>query len=161
MRAAAAALLLAASLLAGRAQAHAMPNSTVELTATANGLEAVVMVPLSELEAALGRPVARDASSRKALEPYLRAHIAVTGADGRRWPMGIMQQWTEGGEHPALGLVLRFPRPAGSAARGAQLRYDAVNHAIASHYALVYRRDGPDLIPLGRLQAPDTTLRLP
>ena len=161
MRNAAAAVLLAASLLGGRAHAHAMPNSTVEVSATASGFEAVVMIPISELEAALGHAVPRGASGRDALEPYLRAHIAVMGADGRRWPMGIMQQWADGGEHPAVGLVLRFPRPAGAALQGARLRYDAVTHRIASHYVLVYRRVGADLIPLGRLQTPDTVLKLP
>jgi hypothetical protein len=156
MRAFAAAILLVASLLGGRAHAHAMPNSTVVMSQTPRGFDAEVTIPLTELEAALGGPVGRDA-----LEAYLRAHVAVTDAGGRRWPMGVMQQRTELGDHPSVHVLLRFPRPARAAPRGARLRYDAVNHRIASHYVLVYRRVAGALTPLGRLQTPDTVLTLP
>jgi hypothetical protein len=36
-----------------------------------------------------------------------------------------------------------------------------VNHRVASHHVLVYRRAGEDLTPLGRLQSPEATLQLP
>ena len=161
MRGCAAAIMLAASLVGGAAHTHGMPNSTVVVTATAGGFEADVTIPQSELEAALGRPITTADLRRHALEAYLRAHVAVEGADGRRWPMGIMEQRLDVSDHPAVRLLLRFPAPAGAAVRGARLRYDVVNHRIASHYVLVYRRTADGFAPLGRLQAPDARLPLP
>jgi len=154
------ALALAALLVmaAARAEAHAMPNSTVVIAPTPAGLAATVTIPLSELEAALGSRVSLD--DRRPLETYLRAHASVASADGRPWRMTFERLAVEDGDHPALSLTLAFAKPEGAAA-AATLRYDAVNHRIASHNVLVYRRVGEDLVPLGRLQAPATTLRLP
>ena len=140
-------LVLAAALLASSATAHPMPNSTVELRRSPGGLEATVTMPASELEAALGRPVAGDA----ALEAYLRAHVSLATTDGRALPMVITKVKAEGGDHPAVTASLRVE------GQSVSLRYDAVTHKVASHYALVYL-DGK---PLGRLQLPATTLALP
>lgn len=160
-RTATAALALAASLAGSAAHTHGMPNSTVVVAATADGFDAEVSIPQSELEAALGRSVSADDVRRHALERYLREHVAVEGADGKRWPMGIMEQRLDAGDHPAVRLRLRFPTPPDAPARGARLRYDLVNHRIASHYVLVYRRTKDGLEPLGRLQAPELRLPLP
>jgi hypothetical protein len=157
MRTLALAAALAASLAAGLASGHAMPNSTVVIASTFRGVEASVSIPLSELNAALGHAASPE-GSRAELESYIRAHVAVAAADGRPWPT-IRRMTAEGGEHPALILQLAFARP--SAAGPASLLYDAVNHRIASHYVLIYRK-GPfgGLRPLGRLQYPDAVLAL-
>ena len=153
--------LVLASLLvlaAGQAEAHAMPNSTVVIAPTPAGFTATVTIPLSELEAALGhRP---DLDRPGPLETYLRAHISAASADGHPWPMTFERMAVEGGDHPALSLSLGFAKPEAAAA-GATLRYDAVNHRVASHYVLVYRREGETLRPLGRLQSPAVALPIP
>jgi len=158
MRGFAAAGLAVLSLVAGPAAGHAMPNSTVVLEPTAAGIEANVSIPLSELEAARGTPV-DTGDGRAALEAYLRAHVAVVAADGRPWPASFQRLAADGGEHPALAVRMLFAAPPG-ASREASLRYDAVNHRIASHYALVYLRDAGALRPLGRLQYPFDVLAI-
>jgi len=152
MRAFAAMALAAAWLVAGPAAGHAMPNSTVVLEVTPAGIEASVSIPLSELEAARGTPV-DTGGGRATLEAYLRTHVAVLAPDGRPWSLSFRDLTSEGGEHPALAARLTFTPPTGGS-REASLRYDAVNHRIASHYALVYLRKGDALRPLGRLQYP-------
>lgn len=159
MRGFAAAILLAASLLGARAMGHAMPNSTVVVASTWRGVDAAVVIPLSELAAALGHAPSPEAG-RAELEGYVRAHVSLLSADGRAWPLSIRGMTATGGEHPALALRLVFARPA--AAKGpAVLHYDAVNHRIASHFVLVYRRGGfGGLQPLARLQFPQVTAPL-
>ncbi len=147
--------------LPGLLNAHSMPNSTVVVEATPTGLIAKVSIPLSELEVALGAPVSLEGPGpgRAAVETYVRTHISVTAADGKSWPLNQLQMEISNDNHPMLNLSLSFAGPPG--ARKPTLRYDAVNHLIASHYALVYHRVGGQLVPLGRLQSPATTLALP
>jgi hypothetical protein len=160
MRALAASAFSAALLAASLAEAHAMPNSTVVIRPVAAGIDAAVSIPLSELQAAIGGPVTVEGDGRAALEAYIRDHVAVTGADARPWSLRITRLELAGGEHPAS---LEFAPAPDAAPRAASLRYDAVNHRIASHYVLVWRRDagpGGALIPLGRLQFPVAVLPL-
>jgi hypothetical protein len=151
------ALALALALPAVGAAAHPMPNSTVVVTSGAGGVEVSVAIPISELSAALGHP-AGDAAE---LARYLGDHAAVTGPDGRPWPAEVKAVGVDDSDHPALAAILVFTPPTGASGKGVALRYDAVTHRVASHYVLVYRRNGDELTPLGRLQAPATTLKLP
>jgi len=152
------ALALVALLVmaAARPEAHAMPNSTVVIAPTPAGLAAFVTIPLSELEAALGRRL--DLDRRGPLETYLRAHISAVSEDGHPWAMTFERMAVEGADHPTLALTLDFAKPEGPASGAASLRYDAVNHRVASHYVLIYRREGETLRPLGRLQFPAVAL---
>lgn len=154
MRATAFALALAA--LGAGAQAHPMPHSTVVVRAGAREVELVASIPVSELRAAMGEASAREAGA------YVVRHAGVTGADGRGWRPVVRK--VEPGEvdgHAVMSVRLGFTPPAGAATKPANLRYDAVTHRVASHYVLVYRRDGEALTPRGRLQSPTTELKLP
>ena len=136
-----------------------MPNSTVVVESAPPGFVATVSIPLSELEVALGAPVSLEGTGRAALETYVRAHITVTAEDRQPWRTIQLQMAISNDNHPMPNLSLSFAGPPG--ARKPTLRYDAVNHRVASHYALVYHRVGGKLVPLGRLQSPATTLTLP
>lgn len=138
-----------------------MPNSTVVVEAAPTETVATVSIPLSELEVALGAPVSLKGTARAALESYVRAHIAVTAADGQLWVVTQLQIEIDVDDHPQLKLSMRFLPPGGGRHGASSLRYDAVNHRVASHYVLVYSRVGDKLVPLGRLQSPATTLKLP
>ena len=157
MRALLIALALAAGLPAAQARAHAMPKSTVVVQARLGAVELAVSIPLSELSAALGHePEAAEAGR------YIAQHAGVTGADGRAWAAAVRDVHPDDvADHPVLAATLVFTPPAGASAKAVRLRYDAVSHRIASHYVLVYRRDGGALAPLGRLQPPAVTLGLP
>ena len=152
-------LVVTAFLVAAQVHAHPMPNSTVVVESVPTEIVATLSIPLSELAVALGVPVSLEGTARVALETYVRAHIAITVPDGQPWPMNQLWISVVNIEHLTLSISLLFAEPPG--ARKPTLRYDAVNHQVASHYALVYRRVGGKLVPLGRLQSPATMLPIP
>jgi hypothetical protein len=158
MRRGLAAALIAAGVLAvGQASAHSMPNSTVVLSPDEAGLAVAVTIPLSELEAALGGPIRADADLPR-LEAYVREHVALrTGA--QTWSVTSSRLSLDIGDHPALKATLIFAAPPTTGP--AELRYDAVLHRVASHYALVYWQASGALKPLVRLQLPHATVALP
>lgn len=161
MRVRAAVALVAGALLAvSQAAAHSMPYSTVLLTPTPAGLEVSALIPLSELEAALNRPV-DIATEQVALEAYMRGHVGAASLTGAPWTVSVRGLAKEaGGEHAILEVGLRLIPPRGASIRRFRFRYDAVTHAVASHYVLIYLRRGEDLVPWGRLQSPSTSLTL-
>ena len=158
----AALLALALTGPAWRAEAHAMPNSTVVVEqASSQAVRLSLTIPLSELAVAIGGPDNPRADVLPELSRYLGKHVGVIGADGQSWLAKFEDMASADGEHPVIVIVLSFTPPPGASALPASLRYDAVNHRVTSHYALVYRRAGDKLVPLGRLQSPATVLKLP
>lgn len=149
-------LALSAVLAPVQAWSHAMPNSTVVAQLKAGGLDLVAYLPISELKAATDDGPAADAGE------YVLRHVDVVGADGRTWRKQATAAEADTRDGVAVMVVsVTFARPPDSHARAARLRYDAVTHRIASHFVLVYRREGDALVPLARLQAPATELSLP
>ena len=154
-------LALALMVPAPAALAHAMPHSTVAVEEPSPGSVKVgLSIPMSELGAAMGRGANPDPETRIEVSRYLRDHVAIVGADGQVWRASLGDVAHVDGDHPAMTAEMSFSAPPGASAIPATLRYDAVNHRIASHYALVYRSKGAELAPLGRLQFPATTLKL-
>lgn len=137
-----------------------MPHSTVTVQTGPQTVQVDLSVPVSELSAAQG---VADDKVLAGLARYLSEHVGVVGSDDRPWTMTLDRQRVglADGDRPALLVALTFAPQPGAAPRAAALRYDVVNHRVASHYALVYRRLDTALVPLGRLQAPATTLSLP
>ena len=155
-------LALALTVPAWRAEAHAMPNSTVVVEQVSpQSVRLDLSIPLSELAVALGRADGAPVDVLLDLPRYLNQHVGVLGADGQPWIARIEDTGAADGDHPAIAIKMSFGPPPGALARPASLRYDAVTHRVASHYALVYRRVGDQLVPLGRLQSPAITLNLP
>jgi hypothetical protein len=153
---------LALTVPAAHAGAHTMPNSTVVVEqVSAQSVRLALAIPLSELAAALGRPADSQADISAELSRYLNQHVSVVSADGLPWLAKLEDMASADGEHLVMVIVLSFTPPPGASSSPARLRYDAINHQVASHYALVYHRVGGKLVPLGRLQSPATTLTLP
>jgi len=154
---------LAAVLPSALARAHTMPNSTVTVEVQPQSVRVVAGIPLSELAAALSGTSDTTREMWREVQAYLAQHVAVLGADGRAWSLGLRDEDVAAadGDHPAIMVVLTFTPPVGGSARAATLRYDAVTHRVASQYVLVYRHVDGERIPLGRLQSPATDLPLP
>jgi hypothetical protein len=152
----------AATVGSVQALSHPMPNTTVLVSAVPAGFDAEISIPLSELSAALGAPVREGRADEAALRTYVLDHAAVVGSDGRAWPARIIRLEFDNLQNPTLEVSASFQTPARADRRGASFRYDAVTHRVASHNVLIYLRDAPgaDPRPLGRLQAPATTLSL-
>ncbi len=139
-----------------------MPNSTVVVEqVSSQSVRLRLSIPLSELAAAIGRPVDSRAEGRPELSRYLTQHVAVVGADGEPWLAKLGDLAGAEGDHPVIVIEMNFSPPPGASAPPVSLRYDTVTHRVASHYVLVYRRVGDKLVPLGRLQSPAITLNLP
>jgi hypothetical protein len=154
MRALAFALLLAAST--AQAVAHPMPHSTAVVRAGPGAVELTVSIPITELKAATDEAPAAEAGA------YVARHAGVAGVDGRAWKAVVrVVEPSERDGIAVMAVTLAFAPPPDAARQAAVLRYDAVTRRIASHYVLVYRRVGEDLVPLGRLQSPAATLSLP
>jgi hypothetical protein len=128
-----------------------MPNSTVVVEqVSAQSVRLALAIPLSELAAALGRPADSQADISAELSRYLNQHVSVVSADGLPWLAKLEDMASADGEHLVMVIVLSFTPPPGASSSPARLRYDAINHQVASHYALVYHRVGGKLVPLGR-----------
>lgn len=163
------AFALAAAIPPARARAHAMPSSSVSVEILPASVRLAVLIPWSEMDAALGSLSGGAAEVETKVRGYLLEHAVIRGADGRSWIgefAGISSGHagglpTSGHGHPFLVAILNFTPAVGASAKATTLRYDAVNHRVASHYALVYRKVGEVLTPLGRLQSPATELKLP
>ena len=138
---------------------HAMPNSTVVLTMERGGAQAQLLIPISELEAALRRDLStmgQIVAAQPLLEAYLRTHVALGSSEGALWAMSVARMAVGTDDHVSLQVTLRFSSPA--PAQHLRLEYDAVSREIASHYVLVYVRDREGLRALGRLQSPARNL---
>ena len=155
-------LALALTVPAWRAEAHAMPNSTVVVEQLSpQSVRLTLSIPLSELAVALDRPGGAPADVLAELPRYLTQHVSVVGADGQPWLAKIETITEVDDDHPVIVTVLSFTPPTSASPPPVSLRYDTVTHRVASHYALVYRRVGDAQVPLGRLQSPAITLNLP
>jgi hypothetical protein len=156
--------IAAAATPPGEAGAHAMPNSSVWVEQLPGSVQLTVSIPLSELAAVLGNGRKDTAAFSASLLGYISDHASIVGSDGAPWTAELKDVASadgRNGEHPIIVVLLAFTPSPGASARPARLRYDAVNHRVASHYVLVYRRLGEDTVPLGRLQSPDRELPLP
>lgn len=146
------------------AWAHPMPNSTVFVEVLPGSVRLTVSIPLSEMAAALSAPADGAEAFKAQMLGYLSAHASILGADGQPWTPELQDMASahgRQGEHPVMAALLVFTPPPGTSTRAKTLRYDAVNHRVASHYVLVYRLVGEKQVPLGRLQSPTTELQLP
>lgn len=144
-RALLAALALVAALLAAPATAHLTPNSEIGLAIGRSHVEAILTIPLGELQYAepgfaglaagpLGGPI------RQKLARYLARHVAATSAGGQAWSVELANAAVEGDGSPDVMAVLALRPPAGISPRRFALRYDAVMDRVPNHFALVYLR---------------------
>ena len=141
---------------------HPMPNSVVLLTVHQNRIDAEVQIPLSELQAAVGRAVNDSAMGLVGrlgpfLRTYLSRHIRPETPDGRPWTVqvgalslqetqnpinGVYRELTAQIRllppiRPAAGPIQSGPIRAGADVRRFVLRYDAVLHQVVTHKILV------------------------
>ncbi len=130
------------------AAAHPMPNSVVLLTVHAHRIDAVVQIPLNELQPAFGHAVGDSSAGLvqrlgPALRAYLAQHIKLQSPDGRSWavavgPLGVREtQNPLNGPYRELTAQVAMLPPAGADVRQFVLRYDAVVHQVVTHKILV------------------------
>jgi hypothetical protein len=138
-------------VFAKASEAHPSPTSVAFVDFTVEGARIEQTVPLSELEAALHRPVvregetARQSVAREAafLRDYVRAHVGLSQEGGRAWEVSSIDlDGKETADGPALRFVMSFRAPGGvlEPGRNVRLTDDVVAHEVVTHYLSVYVR---------------------
>lgn len=125
-------LALVALLLAMPTAAHLTPNSEILVDIGQARAKLTITVPIGELAYA-GVMDHRPAT----LGTYLLNHLAVTGADGRRWQAMILNTTISRDTAPDVIATVMLDPPTGTSPRAFTLRYDAVIDRVPNHFTLV------------------------
>ncbi|MFN7981896.1 MAG: hypothetical protein U0Q11_08575 [Vicinamibacterales bacterium] len=124
-----------------------MPNTIIAIAQAGNSMRLNIAVPESELTLAMTRshevPERVDASSRAAIEAYLRSHLAIRSAADTIYPYTIeavsrLEAVDDNvGRYSEVTVSLVVPAQDGLNPRDFTLAYDAVIHQIPNHFAVV------------------------
>lgn len=151
--------------LAGIANAHNMPGSSVLLDFQRDSVEAELILPLQELELGFKRPLLDDPATvvtryEAELKSYITDHVQPVSGDGRSWVVEVGELKLQLAEAP-FDLIARahMTPPAGASTRKFRFNYSVINHEVMSHHATVAVRSDWDTAvfsskpePLGMLQ---------
>lgn len=141
-------LLMPAALSWLSASAHPMPNSMVVLNVHEKSISGEIMLPLGELQSAIGLSV-NDRSERlverlgDTLRMYLKQHIRPRSFEGKLWTVTLGEMNVIETKNELTGaykeLVVRFEMtpPEHYDLRNFYFDYDVILHQVASHKVLV------------------------
>jgi hypothetical protein len=128
--------------------AHPMPNSMVILNVHEKSISGEIMLPLGELQSAIGMSV-NDRSERlverlgDALRMYLKQHIRPRSFEGKPWMVTLGEMKVIETKNELTGdykeLIVRFEMtpPEHYDLRNFYFDYDVILHQVASHKVLV------------------------
>jgi len=131
--------------------AHPMPNSMVVLNIHEKHISGEIMLPLSELQSAIGMGV-NDNSHRlverlgDSLRIYLKQHIRPKSFEGKPWTVKlgalkvIESKDKVVGDYKELVVEFEMTPPQNYDLRNFYFDYDVILHQVASHKALVHVR---------------------
>lgn len=131
------------------ALAHPMPNSMVVLNIHEQHISGEIMLPLSELQSAIGMSV-NDHSDRlverlgDSLRSYLKQHIRPRSFEGKPWTvtlgkMKVIESKDKlAGEYKELVVAFEMAPPQHYDLRNFYFDYDVILHQVASHRALIH-----------------------
>ena len=160
------------SFLPAPAAAHLTPNSEIQLDFASDRVTADVVIPLNELDYALRRPLARDATGQlppteqHPLAAWLAPRIGATSPAGRAFAVTLteLRIGTDAGP-PDVRFTATLTPPPGSSPRAFTLRYTPVIETVPGHFVLVLVRSdfagghvGHDPALLGGLRAGAMTM---
>jgi hypothetical protein len=135
----------------GRLYAHPMPNSMVVLNVHEKSISGELMLPLGELQSAIGMGV-NDRSERlvarlgDSLRMYLKQHIRPHSFEGKLWTvtlgeMRVIETKNElTGDYKELIVQFEMAPPEHYDLRNFYFDYDVILHQVASHKVLVHVR---------------------
>jgi hypothetical protein len=132
----------------GAVAAHPMPNSVVTLDVGEHAITGEIVIPLIELDLALGTDFSSDSAAKlpageMQLREYLADHLSLAAPDGAPWTVSVgkiaVGEETGAAAEPYAELLanVALTPPANAPVRQFTLTYDAVMHQVATHYALV------------------------
>ncbi|VXB03557.1 HupE / UreJ protein [Arthrobacter sp. 9AX] len=142
-------VLAALSFGAAPASAHVLPSSSVQLNVREEAIDAVVKIPVDDLEDASGIDLGDGKAEaviahEQEITSYLLAHFAPSSDAGQAWSVTVGDlRVTDAGSisttgiYEELGTTFTLTPPAGSDARSFNLGYDVVVDQVVTHVVLV------------------------
>lgn len=133
------AVMMAGLAASGPAAAHPVPDSQFDLTVTADGVDGVLSIPLSELALVVD---VRDTGPASPVADYLATHIVATSVDdGAVWGLAVTAlELGEGqydhGRYDLLTAHVHLTAPEGTA-EPFDLGYTAVVERVVTHHVNV------------------------
>jgi hypothetical protein len=135
-------------LFPNKTTAHPSPNSLILLDIQANGVAIELQLPISELEAALGKNVKLNTPELvgqwdKPLRDYLIQHITPLSISRQNWAITVKDitlqalKKSELGDLQDLKVHLWMTPPTGTDSRYFTLNYDVIMHQVVTHKALI------------------------
>lgn len=90
-------------------KAHPMPNSVVTLKFNEQNIVATLMLPLTELESAIGKPLndstkINDENYQHELKEYIQKHLKIQGENGQFWKIDIHEINFESTKQPETNI---------------------------------------------------------
>ncbi len=136
-------LACALALCGGRAQAHPMPKSLVELRVLESEWQLHLRLPAERLETAFVQAGlvpdpgpgsdARPRLEAAAVRAYVVERIAVTSEGGRVWRVAVDRISPPAGDGDEWRLEVRLKPPPGASMQRVQLDYQVIVREIAMH----------------------------
>ncbi|MEF2279611.1 HupE/UreJ family protein [Deinococcus sp. YIM 134068] len=140
-------LLALVLALLGRAGAHPMPTTLVQLNIHGGYVDADLDLPFNELQLATRWNLVGNANALaqygERVRAYLREHLTVTTPGGQPWTVSVGEPEVSEAEQTATGpfqefiVPVRLTPPAGASSRAFTVKYDAIVHQVVTHNVLV------------------------
>lgn len=136
-------LLLAFLSRVPRADAHDVPGTAIDLDIGQERIEIQIQLPLSQLAAAVEKPIPRPLpeADAEALRSYVAQHLCVTAHDARPFEIHLHAPSVQTAK---IGDVIdirgELRAPAGASARWFALGFDAIAHRVVTHNIYVFVR---------------------
>jgi hypothetical protein len=133
---------------ASAASAHVVPSSTVQLSRGDTSVQAVVSIPVSDIESSTGLDLGDESQAevtaqQSVISSYLLAHFAPTSDDGTAWTVtmaGFTVTRAGGastGNYQRLTTTFTLTPAAAESLTTFNLGYDAVVDKVATHSVIV------------------------
>ncbi|UII35054.1 HupE/UreJ family protein [Fulvivirga ulvae] len=130
------------------AKSHPMPNSMVLLRVGESDIQAMLQLPVAELQLAVPYDLTIDSERLlselgPSLQNYILDHVSLQSPDGQLWRVTITDLKIDGESGSAqaayreLVAHLSLTPPANSDVRQFSLRYDIIVHQLVTHKVLV------------------------
>lgn len=159
---------------AAKASAHVVPTSSLQLDIEQDHINAVLLIPLTDVDSATGIDLADQTQSAvttnaAAIRQYLRSHFTPSTDSGQAWTVGIGSLAVDQagnaattGLYQQLRTTVTLSPPAGSADRSFNLGYDAIVDKVATHVVIVtvtsdWRRPGLSPYQIGTVKRDTVT----
>lgn len=127
---------------------HPMPHSVLSLRVNSNDIDAVLKIPIRELQLAIpfdvnNHPETLLQNHRQQLSDYILEHTHPRSINGQLWKVAVRDftitktAQASTGEYQELTVLLSLIPPPGASTRNFNLYYDGILHQVVTHKVFV------------------------